>query len=80
MSKRVALLGAAIGMVAVLTAFPHAGAQIAFPQADFIVVLDRGRVVECGTHVALLEQNGLYGRIYRSQQRTERAALSGSSE
>ncbi len=35
--------------------------------ADRIVVLDRGRVVEEGTHRELLARGGLYGKLYRSQ-------------
>lgn len=43
----------------------------AFPQADTIIVLDRGRIVERGTHAELLEASGLYARIYRAQLRVE---------
>jgi ATP-binding cassette, subfamily B, multidrug efflux pump len=39
----------------------------AFPAADEVVVLDRGRVAERGTHAELLGQGGLYARIYRAQ-------------
>ncbi len=35
--------------------------------ADRVVVLDRGRIVEQGTHAALLAAGGLYTRIYRRQ-------------
>lgn len=35
--------------------------------ADLIVVLDQGRVVQQGRHEALLEQGGLYKRLYEMQ-------------
>jgi ATP-binding cassette subfamily B multidrug efflux pump len=47
----------------------------AFPLADQVVVLDQGRVVELGTHDALLAAGGLYARIYRAQQRIEAREL-----
>lgn len=36
--------------------------------ADEIIVLDHGRIIERGTHRALLEQNGRYGALWRAQQ------------
>jgi subfamily B ATP-binding cassette protein MsbA len=36
-------------------------------RADRIVVLDRGRIVESGTHAQLLASGGLYARLYRTQ-------------
>ncbi len=35
--------------------------------ADIIVVLDRGRIVEQGTHEKLLELDGIYAGLYRRQ-------------
>jgi ATP-binding cassette subfamily B protein len=35
--------------------------------ADRVVVLDRGRIVEQGTHAELLSREGLYTRMYRRQ-------------
>ncbi len=35
--------------------------------ADRILVLDRGELVEEGSHAALLAMNGLYARLYRKQ-------------
>lgn len=39
--------------------------------ADQILVMDRGRVVERGTHPGLLSQNGLYARLYETQFRAD---------
>jgi ATP-binding cassette, subfamily B, multidrug efflux pump len=47
----------------------------AFPQADRVVVLDGGRIVEQGTHAALLAASGLYARIYRAQQLFEQRSI-----
>src|SRR4051794_27154397 len=36
-------------------------------RADRILVYDRGRIVERGTHASLIRQGGLYARLYREQ-------------
>jgi ATP-binding cassette, subfamily B, multidrug efflux pump len=41
---------------------------LAFPQADLVVVLDHGRILEQGPHAKLSAGNGLYARIYRAQR------------
>lgn len=40
-------------------------------RADTILVLDQGRIVQHGTHRDLIEQDGLYQRIYELQARIE---------
>jgi ABC-type multidrug transport system fused ATPase/permease subunit len=44
-----------------------------FPQADLVIVLDDGRIVERGSHAELLQAGGLYSRIYHAQQRVSQA-------
>ncbi|MDT8283322.1 MAG: ABC transporter ATP-binding protein/permease, partial [Gammaproteobacteria bacterium] len=39
--------------------------------ADNIIVLDRGKVAEQGTHQQLLEQSGLYAHLWKLQQEEE---------
>jgi ATP-binding cassette, subfamily B, bacterial len=46
--------------------------------ADLILVLDEGRLVEHGTHAELVELDGLYSLLYRTQFREPAAAGSGS--
>lgn len=40
--------------------------------ADLILAMDRGRIVEQGTHAQLLTQGGLYAHLYETQFRSER--------
>lgn len=46
-------------------------------EADEIVVVDGGRIVERGNHAALMAADGAYARLYRAQQATD-AAHAGS--
>ncbi len=43
-------------------------------RADRVLVLDRGRIVEVGTHAQLLALEGLYARLYSRQFREDAAA------
>ena len=46
-------------------------------QADRILVIDGGAVVQQGTHAELLAQGGLYETLYRTQFEHDRAGMSG---
>jgi ATP-binding cassette subfamily B protein len=39
--------------------------------ADLILVLEKGQIVQCGTHDELLAQDGMYRRIYQLQSQIE---------
>lgn len=43
--------------------------------SDMIVVMDQGRIVECGRHSDLLSNNGRYAELYRVQFQSKEAVL-----
>jgi len=49
------------------TAFVIAHRLSTIENADIILVVDNGNIVEKGKHAELLKQNGLYSKIYNSQ-------------
>jgi ATP-binding cassette subfamily B protein len=40
-------------------------------KADLIIVLDKGRIIQNGTHEELLAQEGVYRKIYDIQTQIE---------
>jgi ATP-binding cassette subfamily B protein len=59
------------GLMASRTTFIVAHRIQTVMQADLILVLDKGRVVQSGTHGELIRQDGLYRQIYEIQSRIE---------
>jgi ATP-binding cassette subfamily B protein len=55
------------GLVAGRTTIAIAHRLSTILRADLILVYQRGRIVERGTHAELLALNGLYARLYREQ-------------
>ena len=49
------------------TAFTIAHRLSTIRNADIIIVLDKGDVVEVGNHDELMEKNGFYAKLYNSQ-------------
>lgn len=69
-SQTEALLQSALdNLMAGRTSFVIAHRLSTIIKADVIVVLEKGIVTEQGTHEELLENNGLYSRLYREQFR-----------
>jgi ATP-binding cassette, subfamily B, bacterial len=48
-------------------------------RADQILVYDRGRILERGTHAQLLAHGGLYARLYREQFLSEPSEVAGAA-
>jgi ABC-type multidrug transport system fused ATPase/permease subunit len=48
--------------------------------ADLIAVLDRGRLVESGSHNELLARQGLYARLIRHQLAGARPSASAAAD
>jgi ATP-binding cassette subfamily B protein len=46
--------------------------------ADAIIVMDRGRIVERGTHAELLQRQGVYARLWLLQQRMDQDLARGA--
>jgi ABC-type multidrug transport system fused ATPase/permease subunit len=46
----------------------------AFTEADKVLVLDKGKLAECGNHVSLIASGGIYQKIYTAQTWMEREA------
>ena len=44
-------------------------------RADKILVLDRGRIIQQGTHRDLMAQDGIYRKIYRLQAQVEQEII-----
>ncbi len=49
------------------TSFVIAHRLSTIQQADLIIVLDEGRIVEQGSHQSLLESNGMYREMIQRQ-------------
>lgn len=57
--------GGSAGTVTVLVSHRFSTVRM----ADLIIVLDRGRIVEQGSHAELMQRDGLYAELYRLQSK-----------
>lgn len=55
------------------TSFVIAHRLSTIKNADRIMVLEKGQLVEQGTHEELMEMNGLYAHLYQIQYRSKEA-------
>ena len=62
-------------MVKGRTSFVVAHRLSTIKEADRILVMNQGHVVETGTHETLLAQNGFYAKLYRSQFEVQEHAI-----
>ena len=62
-------------MVKGRTSFVVAHRLSTIKEADRILVMNQGHVVETGTHETLLAQNGFYAKLYRSQFEAQEHAI-----
>ncbi len=53
------------------TSFVIAHRLSTISSADLVIVIEKGRVVEQGTHEELLAKEGVYHRLYQSQFRSQ---------
>jgi len=60
------------------TAFVIAHRLSTIRDADLILVINEGKIIETGTHRELLEQKGFYADLYNSQFTSHRLASNGA--
>ncbi|MBQ7637659.1 MAG: ABC transporter ATP-binding protein, partial [Clostridia bacterium] len=52
------------------TTFAIAHRLATLKNADFLVVIEKGRIAETGTHTELVSNNGIYAKLVRAQKQT----------